>query len=153
MYQLDDFILNNVELEVGLTTASTDPIAGVNFYALNQESGINGNVFASLDLVLAGNLDYVSTFNQAANHFLLSEESFIAGAGAFSPVISEVSELTYNSMITLALEDQYLRKTFLGEDTFEKLVMIAEDRLTFNQSFIERGSVTVKIYYTKSKGL
>ena len=56
-------------------------------------------------------------------------------------------------MITLALEDQYLRKTFLGEDTFEKLVMIAEDRLTFNQSFIERGSVTVKIYYTKSKGL
>lgn len=153
LYQLDDFILNNVELEVGLTTASTDPIAGVNFYALNQESGINGNVFASLDLVLAGNLDYVSTFNQAANDFLLSEESFIAGAGAFSPVISEVSELTYNSMITLALEDQYLRKTFLGEDTFEKLVMIAEDRLTFNQSFIERGSVTVKIYYTKSKGL
>ena len=153
LYQLDDFILNNVELEVGLTTASTDPIAGVNFYALNQESGINGNVFASLDLVLEGNLDYVSTFNQAANDFLLSEESFIAGAGAFSPVISEVSELTYNSMITLALEDQYLRKTFLGEDTFEKLVMIAEDRLTFNQSFIERGSVTVKIYYTKSKGL
>ena len=125
----------------------------MNFYALNQESGINGNVFASLDLVLAGNLDYISTFNQAANDFLLSEKSFISGAGAFSPLISEVSELTYNSMITLALEDQYLRKTFLGEDTFDKLVMISEDRLTLNQSFIERGSVAVKIYYTKSKGL
>ena len=36
LYQLDDFILNSVELEVGLTAASTDPIAGVNFYALQS---------------------------------------------------------------------------------------------------------------------
>ena len=37
----------------------------------------------------------------------------------------------------------------IRNDYFEKLVMIAEDRLTLNQSFVERGSVTVKIYYTK----
>ncbi len=149
--QLDNFILNSVELEVGLTATSIDPILDVNFYTFNELSGIDGNVFASLDLVFQGNLDYVETFNQAANDFLLSEKSFIVGAGDFSPAISQVSELTYNSKITLALEDQYIRKIFFGEDTFKKLVMISDDRLTLNQSFVQRESVTVKIYYTKSK--
>ncbi len=81
--------------------------------------------------------------------FYSVKRALFPGAGVFSPVVSEVSELTYNSMITLSLEDQYLRKTFLEDNFFEKLVMIAEDRLTLNQSFVERGSVTVKIYYTK----
>ncbi len=149
MDQSENFIINSAELEVGLTEASIDPIERVNFFTFNEVGGINGNAFASLDRLTQGSLNYVEIFNQAANDFLLSEESFISGAGAFSPVISEVSELTYNSMITLSLEDQYLRKTFLENDYFEKLVMIAEDRLTLNQSFVERGSVTVKIYYTK----
>jgi hypothetical protein len=149
MDQSENFIINSSELEVGLTVASIDPIERVNFYTFNEVGGINGNAFASLDRLTQGSLNYVEIFNQAANDFLLSEESFITGTGAFSPVTSEVSELTYNSMITLSLEDQYLRKTFLENDYFEKLVMIAEDRLTLNQSFVERGSVTVKIYYTK----
>ncbi len=149
MDQSENFIINSAELEVGLTEASIDPIERVNFFTFNEVGGINGNAFASLDRLTQGSLNYVEIFNQAANDFLLSEESFISGTGAFSPVISEVSELTYNSMITLSLEDQYLRKTFLENDYFEKLVMIAEDRLTLNQSFVERGSVTVKIYYTK----
>ncbi len=149
--QLDNFILNSVELEVGLTAASIDPILDVNFYTFNAHGGIDGNVFASLNLVTQGNLDYVSTFNQAANDFILSEESFIAGAGALSPLVSKISELNYNPIITLALEDQYIRKTFYGEDPFEKLVMISDDRLTLNQSLVKKGSVTVKIYYTQSK--
>ena len=149
--QLDNFILNSVELEVGLTAASVDPILGVNFYIFNTHGGIDGSVFASLNLVTQGNLDYVSTFNQAANDFILSEESFISGAGALSPLVSKISELTYNSIITLALEDQYIRKTFFEEDPIEKLIMISDDRLTLNQSFVKKGSVTVKIYYTKSK--
>ena len=149
--QLDNFILNSVELEVGLTEASIDPILDVNFYTFNAHGGIDGNVFASLNLVTQGNLDYVSTFNQAANDFILSEESFIAGAGALSPLVSKISELNYNPIITLALEDQYIRKTFYGEDPIEKLVMISDDRLTLNQSFVKKGSVTVKIYYTQSK--
>ena len=149
--QLDNFILNSVELEVGLTAASVDPISGVNFYIFNTHGGIDGSVFASLNLVTQGNLDYVSTFNQAANDFILSEESFISGAGALSPLVSKISELTYNSIITLALEDQYIRKTFFEEDQIEKLIMISDDRLTLNQSFVKKGSVTVKIYYTKSK--
>jgi|TARA_B110000971_G_scaffold175178_1_gene180380 hypothetical protein len=147
--QSDNFILNSVELEVGLTAVSTDPIERVNFYTFNEVGGINGNAFASLDRLSQGSLNYVETFNQAANDFLLSEESFVAGAGIFSPVVSEVSESSYSPMITLSLEDHYLRKTLLENDYFEKLVMIAEDRLTLNQSFVERGSVTVKIYYTK----
>jgi hypothetical protein len=147
--QSDNFILNSAELEVGLTAPSTDPIERVNFYTFNEVGGINGNAFASLDRLSQGSLNYVETFNQAANDFLLSEESFVAGAGIFSPVVSEVSESSYSPMITLSLEDQYLRKTVLENDYFEKLVMIAEDRLTLNQSFVERGSVTVKIYYTK----
>ena len=149
--QLDNFILNSVELEVGLTAASIDPILEVNFYTFNAHGGIDGNVFASLNLVTQGNLDFVSTFNQAANDFILSEESFIAGAGAFSPLVSKISELNYNPIITLALEDQYIRKTFYGEDPIEKFVIISDDRLTLNQSFVKRGSVTVKIYYTQSK--
>ena len=149
--QLDNFILNSVELEVGLTAASIDPILDVNFYTFNAHGGIDGNVFASLNLVTQGNLDYVSTFNQAANDFILSEESFIAGAGALSPLVSKISELNYNPVITLALEDQYIRKAFYGEDPFEKLVMISDDRLTLNQSLVKKGSVTVKIYYTQSK--
>ena len=149
--QLDNFILNSVELEVGLTAASIDPISDVNFYTFNAHGGIDGNVFASLNLVTQGNLDYVSTFNQAANDFILSEESFIAGAGALSPLVSKISELTYNSIITLALEDQYIRKTFFEEDPIEKLIMISDDRLTLNQSFVKRGSVMVKIYYTQSE--
>ena len=149
--QLDNFILNSVELEVGLTATSVDPILGVNFYIFNTHGGIDGSVFASLNLVTQGNLDYVSTFNQAANDFILSEESFISGAGALSPLVSKISELTYNSIITLALEDQYIRKTFFEEDPIEKLIMISDDRLTLNQSFVKKGSVTVKIYYTKSK--
>ena len=149
--QLDNFILNSVELEVGLTATSVDPILGVNFYIFNTHGGIDGSVFASLNLVTQGNLDYVSTFNQAANDFILSEESFIYGAGALSPLVSKISELTYNSIITLALEDQYIRKTFFEEDQIEKLIMISDDRLTLNQSFVKKGSVTVKIYYTKSK--
>ena len=147
--QSENFIINSAELEVGLTSASIDPIKRVNFYTFNEVGGINGNAFASLDRLSQGSLNYVEIFNQAANDFLLSEESFISGTGVFSPVVSEISELTYNSMITLSLEDQYLRKTFLEDNFFEKLVMIAEDRLTLNQSFVERGSVTVKIYYTK----
>ena len=91
--QLDNFILNSVELEVGLTAASIDPILEVNFYTFNAQGGIDGNVFASLNLVTQGNLDFVSTFNQAANDFILSEESFIAGAGAFSHLVSKLSEL------------------------------------------------------------
>ena len=149
--QLDNFILNSVELEVGLTAASIDPILDVNFYTFNAHGGIDGNVFASLNLVTQGNLDYVSTFNQAANDFILSEESFIAGAGALSPLVSKISELNYNPVITLALEDQYIRKAFYGEDPFEKLVMISDDRLTLNQSLVKKGSVMVKIYYTQSK--
>ncbi|MDC1517163.1 DUF4270 domain-containing protein [Cyclobacteriaceae bacterium] len=146
----DNIILNSVELDVGLTAASTDPIKSVNFYTFNEQGGINGNTFASLDLVIQGNLDYVETFNRAASDFLLSEESFISGAGVFSPVTSEVSELSYNTTITLSLEDRYLRNTFLEDSNLEKMVMIAEDRLTLNQSFVERGSVTVKIYYTEA---
>ena len=81
--QSENFILNSAELEVGLTTASTDPIERVNFYTFNEVGGINGNAFASLDRLSQGSLNYVETFNQAANDFLLSEESFISGSRCF----------------------------------------------------------------------
>ena len=136
-----------MELEVGLTAASIDPILDVNFYTFNAYGGIDGNVLLP-KLVTQGNLDYVSTFNQAANDFILSEEVLLLEQ-ELSPLFLEY-RIRCNPTITLAIEDQYIERLFM-ERILQKIGDDFDDRLTLNQSFVKRGSVMIKIYYTQSK--
>jgi hypothetical protein len=143
-----DIMINGVELEAEVLGTTEDPVEGINFYNFREEGGISGNAFASIPLVTAGLVQLYQIFDQAANDFLVTDATFISPSNIV-PVISTIEESTYSAKITLAMQDKYIKSISTGVFDMEKLVMIADDRVTLNESLIKQGSIKFKMYYTK----
>ena len=141
-------MINGVELEAEVLGTTEDPVEGINFYNFREEGGISGNAFASIPLVTAGLVQLYQIFDQAANDFLVTDATFISPSNIV-PVISTIEESTYSAKITLAVQDKYIKSISTGVFDMEKLVMIADDRVTLNESLIKQGSIKFKMYYTK----